>query len=181
MRKSLNLRIAAASVVTAIGVTTLSLVAGGSPAPTISTAPASCLSAQIAVTTGASKSQFGPESKSTKTPIIFTNHGAPCYLWGVPVLRAVNGKKHVAVAPFAQNLSMGEMAVRHLVGTNKSVSTIFTDSVYLSLATCHVVDADGIIVGLLGFVSTTYVKLPMTVCSGLRATSTRLIAPGKAG
>ncbi len=181
MRKSLNLRIAAASVVAAMGATTISLAASGSSLPAKSSAPASCLNAQISVSTGVSKMSFGPELMRTTTPIIFTNHGSPCYLWGVPVLRAVNGKKHVAVAPFAQNLSMGEMAARHLLATNKSVSTIFTDSIYTSLANCHVVDADGLIVGLPGFVSTTYKKLPMTVCSGMRATSTRLIAPGKAG
>ena len=167
MNKSINLKIAAAAVVATLGVSTLSLVASGSSAPAKAGAPKSCVTSQISVSTGSTKMQFGPELRRSTTPIIFTNHASPCYLWGVPVLRAVNGKHHVAVAPFAQNLSMGEMAVRQLVGTNKSVSTIFTDSIYFSLANCHVVDADGLIVGLPGFVSTTYVKLPMTSSASL--------------
>jgi hypothetical protein len=175
------IRLATAVFVAALGVTSVTLAASGSPTSHKSAPPTSCVSSQIKVSTGTTKLQLGPELHRTTTPIIFTNHGVACYIFGTPVLRAVNGPRHVAVANFAKSASMGEMPARHLVATNGTVSTTFTNSLYFSLANCHVVSADGLIVGIPGFVNTTYVPLAMNVCAGMTATSTRLLSPGRAG
>jgi hypothetical protein len=70
---------------------------------------------------------------------------------------------------------MGEMGVRHIVATRGSVTSVYVDAVYFSLATCHPKAVSGLVVSLGSFVKPTYVALAQTTCSGVASSSTRLI------
>ena len=174
-------RFAATATVLAGGVSALFLSPAFSSSPSALGPVNNCTASQLHVTHGPVTAGFMPEGRKLTTPIIFTNSGPACAIWGVPSVQTVVGSNHAAVGGLAKNLSMGEMGVRHVVKTGGTVSAKFTDSVYFSLATCHVTNADGIVVTLGGFSSPSYVAMSMTVCTGVTGTTTQLITAGSAG
>lgn len=139
----------------------------------------SCVSSQITVSHGAPQGTAG----TTYVPIVFTNTGAKCAIWGVPAVQPVAGSAHHAVGPAARSLSMGEMPARHLLAKGRSVSVAFgvVDTGNFTPSTCVARSANGVIVTLDSFVRSTYVHLPITVCTKRSSTTTRLIVAGVNG
>ena len=178
MRTVLSMRVFIASVTMA----TLAVVSAGAASASAGASPIPrCQSSQMRVTHGPVTSTILIEGRRVSTPIIFTNVGARCEIWGTPILQPVVGPTHKLASPPAFNRSIGQMPALHIVATGAAVSTIFIDTLYFSLATCSVTVADGLIVEIPTFVRQTYVALPMTVCAGMTATSTQLIVNGVLG
>ena len=175
MRKyrSAKLGVVAVSIIIAGGSIALYLGAGASSTKNL--AISNCTPGQITVTVGHTRSQFHIEERETLTPVIFTNSGPNCFIWGTPALQVVNGPNHKSVAPAAFNLSIGMFAVRFTLHNGQSVSTTLTNSIKFMLATCKPVAADGLMVTMSPFITPTFVSVSLTVCSGLAATSTQLI------
>jgi hypothetical protein len=171
-------------VLVAAGLSAGSLVAGGtvafSAATTASAAPVkNCVPAQITVTHGAANGAAG----TIYYPIVFTNTGATCAIFGVPAIRPVAGSAHHAVGPLARSLSMGEMPVRHVIAKGQSVSVSFgvTEAGNYSPSTCVMRSASGVVVTLGTFVTSRYVHLPIVVCTKRISITTRLITAGVTG
>lgn len=119
-------------------------------------------------------------------PIVFTDIGAACSVWGVPRVQPVLGgpsRSHLSVGPAARNLSMGEMPVRRVLQTGQSVSDAFgvTESGNYSASTCRAKSAGGVVISLATFVHPTYVALKISVCTKIVSTTTRLIVRGTTG
>jgi hypothetical protein len=171
------------SAVAAVAMAAGGLVAAAGPGATESVASAatvgSCASSQVTVSHGAPQGTAG----TTYVPIIFTNTGAKCAIWGVPAIQPVAGSAHRAVGPLAHSLSMGEMPVRHLLAKGRSVSVAFgvVDTGNFTPSTCVARSANGVIVTLDSFVRPTYVHLPIAVCTKRSSTTTKLIVAGVNG
>jgi hypothetical protein len=161
------------------------LLAGGlfgvAPSMAATTAGAkSCVSTQITVSRGAAQGTAG----TTYYALVFTNTGATaCTLFGVPVIQPVIGPSHRPLGPPARNQSMGEMPAMHALAHGQSVSVAFgvVDTGNYSASTCGPRRARGVVVTLGAFVRPTYVSLPITVCTKLASTTTRLVSPGVTG
>ncbi len=171
-------------VLLAAGLSAVSLVAGVSveisAAATASAATVkNCLPAQITVTHGAANGTAG----TIYYPIIFTNEGASCAIFGVPAIQPVAGRAHHAVGPLARSLSMGEMPARHVIAKGQSVSASFgvTEAGNYTPSTCASRSASGVVVTLGTFVTSRYVQLPITVCTKRASITTRLISAGVSG
>jgi hypothetical protein len=171
-------------VLIAIGVSAGSLVAVGtvalSTATTALAAPVkNCASAQLTVTHGAADGTAG----TIYYPIVFTNTGATCAIFGVPAIQPVTGATHHAVGPLARNLSMGEMPARHVIARGQSVSVAFgvTEAGNYTPSTCLMRSAAGVAVALGTFVPSRYVHLSIVVCTKRASTTTRLISAGVTG
>ena len=138
----------------------------------------SCTPSQIAVSKGAAQGTAG----TTYYPIIFTNTGGTCRLFGVPVIQPVTGPMHTPVGPAARNMSMGQMPAIHTIAKGQSVSVGFgvTDTGNYP-PSCKARNAQGVTVLLGSFVKKTYVKMSISVCTAHSSTTTKLIAPGKNG
>jgi hypothetical protein len=158
-------------------------VAGSSAA---ATSAKSCVSTQITVTRGAARGTAG----TTYYAIVFTNTGShvllnvtSCTLFGVPVIQPVIGASHRALGPAARNESMGEMPAIHTLAMGSSVSVAFgvVDTGNFAASTCGARKARGVVVTLGAFVRPTYLSLPITVCTKLASTTTRLVSPGVTG
>jgi hypothetical protein len=158
--------------------TTSGLLAASQFSSSASSAP-SCRSSRIAVTHGAPQGTAG----TTYIPLRFTNEGAACAIWGVPVIQPVVGASHKPVGPGARNLSTGEMPVRHVVAKGAAVSVAFgvVDTGNYSASACVARSASGVIVTLGSFARATYLHLPITVCTKRWSVTTRLIVPGVSG
>lgn len=139
----------------------------------------SCVPMQIKVTLGTSQGTAG----TIYYPIVFTNTGAACAIWGVPAIQPVVGTGHRSVGPFAHSLSMGMMPARQILATHRSVSVAFgvVDTGNYSPSICGAKPADGVNVLLGSFITKTYVHLPIKVCTKRTSTTTKLLVPGVNG
>jgi len=139
----------------------------------------SCVSAQMVVTHG----QAQGTARTTYIPLVFTNKGRACAIWGVPAVQPVTGAHHSAVGPTARNNSMGEMPVRHVVARGAAVSVDFgvVDTGNYTASSCVARSASGVIVSLGSFIHPTYVHLPITVCARRVSVTTKMIVPGVDG
>ena len=171
------------SVGIAIGMVLASAVTVGTG--TLSAGPASaapvnnCVSSQIKVSHGPAQGTAG----TTYYAVVFTNKGAACAIWGVPTIQAVKGTVHHPIGPLARSLSMGMMPVRQVVAKGHSVSVAIgvTDTGNYTPSKCVPAQADGILVTLGSFVHSTYLHLPISVCTKLPSVTTKLIVPGTTG
>ncbi len=141
-----------------------------------------CASRQITTSLGAPQGTAG----TIYYPIVFTNHGATCAIWGVPAVQpVVGGASHsrVHVGPSARNNSMGQMPVRHVLAPRHQVSAALgvTESGNYSPSTCGPKNAGAIVVSLGTFVPSTSLTLKISVCTKLSSVSTRLIVNGNSG
>lgn len=138
-----------------------------------------CVLAQIKVTHGAADGTAG----TTYYPIVFTNTGATCAIFGVPAIQPVAGSDHHAVGPLARSLSMGEMPVRHVIAKGQSVSVAFgvVETGNYTPSTCVAHSANGVVVTLGSFVTSRFVHLPISVCTKRTSITTRLITSGVTG
>ncbi len=151
-------------------------------AATVKVDPA-CTPAHIRLSLGQSQGAAG----TFYYPIIFTNEGATCTLFGVPSIRA--GLRPVAkrppsyVGPWARNLSMGYYPALHKLLHHQSVSVAFavSDPYNYSASQCHPKAAAGVYVTLGGFAKGFVVIPHLTVCSTLPDLITRLVVPGTSG
>ena len=171
-------------VLVAAGLSVSGLVASGS-LPVIGLMAASaapvknCVPAQIVVTHGASQGTAG----TIYYPLIFTNKAATCAIFGVPAIQPVAGTAHRAVGPMARSLSMGQMPARHVIAKGQSVSVAFgvVETGNYTPSTCVARSASGVIVSMGSFVHSTYVHLPIIVCTKRISITTRLITAGRTG
>lgn len=141
-----------------------------------------CTPAHLKVSVGAAQGTAG----TSYYPIIFTNTGPTCALWGVPAVQpVVGGSSHsrVKVGPLARNLSMGEMPVRQILKSGHSVSDAFgvSESGNYTKSACRAKNAGAIVVSLGNFVNRAYVPLTISVCTKLASTTTKLVVPGTTG
>jgi hypothetical protein len=144
-----------------------------------STAPA-CVSSHILISHGKSLGAAG----TTFVPIVFTNRGAACTIWGVPTINPVtSASPHQKVGPASRNTSMGEMAALHTLQRGQSVSTAFgvADTGNYVATSCHAVRASGVTVTMGTFFRESYIALPITVCTKFSTTTTRLVSAGRNG
>lgn len=139
----------------------------------------SCVPSQITVTHSAAQGTAG----TIYIPLVFTNTGSSCALWGVPTIQPVAGRAHRAVGPLARNLSMGEMPARQVLAKGHAVSVAFgvVETGNFTPSTCVARSADGVVVTLGSFVRSTYVHLPIKVCTKRASTTTKLVVPGVNG
>ncbi len=173
------------SVVVAAGFIAGSLATGGAIpfagalAAASATTVKSCVPAQIKVSHGQAQGTAG----TTYIPIVFTDTGSKCAIWGVPAIHPVAGAAHHAVGPIARNMSMGQMPVRHVLAKGRSVSVAFgvVDTGNYPPSTCVARSASGVIVTLGSFVHSRYLHLPITVCTKRSSTTTRLLVAGVTG
>jgi Domain of unknown function (DUF4232) len=142
------------------------------------TNPPSCVPAQMSVSLGHASGAAG----TIYYPLVFTNHGGECAIWGVPAIQPV-GDARRPVGPRARNASIGEMPMRHVLAHGHVVSVGFgvSETGNYSRATCAPRLARGVVVSLAPFVKPAYVPLVISVCTRLASTSTRLLAPGTTG
>jgi len=142
--------------------------------------PGQCHSAQLTTRIGQANGAAG----TIFYPLVFTNTGPACTIYGVPSVQPVSGSlSHRPLGPTAKNLSMGQMPVRFTVAKGASVSSTFgvSESGNYTPTLCAPANASGIVVTLPGFVSNRYVALPISVCTKLASTSTRLLVRGTQG
>jgi hypothetical protein len=139
---------------------------------------ASCVPAQMRVTHGAAQGTAG----TTYIPLVFTNTGATCALWGVASVQPVLASRR-ALGPAARNQSMGEMPARHVLTRGRSVSVAFgvVETGNFTASSCVAREASGVVVSLASFVRPTYLRLPISVCTKRASTTTRLIVDGSLG
>ncbi len=141
-----------------------------------------CLAGHLSVKIGTPQGTAG----TIYYPIVITNAGPACALWGVPRIQPVVGNamhRRVAVGPAARNVSIGEMPTRHTLAPNHAVSDAFgvTESGNYTPSSCHARNAGGVVVSLGGFIKPTFLALRISVCTKIASTSTRLITPGTTG
>jgi hypothetical protein len=141
-----------------------------------------CTPAHLKVSLGVAQGTAG----TIYYPILFTNTGTICALWGVAKVQPVVGgtsRSHVKVGPPARNVSIGEMPVRHVVKTGHAVSDAYgvTESGNYTKSACLPKNAGAIVVSMGTFVNQVYVALKISVCTKLASTTTRLIVPGTTG
>lgn len=139
---------------------------------------ASCVPGQMRVTNGAAQGTAG----TTYIPLIFTNTGATCAIWGVPSVQPVLASRR-ALGPAARNQSMGEMPIRHVLAKGHSVSVAFgvVETGNYTTSSCVARSASGVVVALVDFVRPTYLHLPISVCTKRASTITHLIVAGSLG
>lgn len=171
-----NWRAVLVVVAVAAGVATPILGAG---AATPRVAVRSCTPSAMSVSRGTSQGAAG----TIYTPLVFTNHGAACAIWGVPSVQPVAGAAHRPVGPAAHNQSMGEMPMRHVLATGRSVSAAFgvVETSNFTPSRCVARHANGVLVSLGGFVRRTFVPMSISVCTTRASTTTRLIIAGVNG
>lgn len=150
---------------------------GGSASASAHDTP-NCRAAQLTLT----RSFRHVADDTTYTALVLTNTGSTCALWGVPAIQAV-GATHRPVGPFARNLSMGEMPLRHVLARGASVSVSFgvTKTASVPASRCHAARAEGVVVALGSFFTGRFLAMPLTVCTASASTTTRLLAPGSRG
>ena len=158
-------------------------LASGAVSRAASAAPAmNCVAAHLHIALGVSQGAAG----TIYHPVVFTNTGPACTIFGVPAIQPVIGEashSRVAVGPAARNMSMGEMPAMHVVKTGTSVSDAFAvvETGNFTPSACRPKNAGAIVVTLGNFVHDAYVTLKISVCTKRSSTSTRLIAPGTTG
>ena len=164
-----------ALVVAAAGITipTESVVASADTAQNL------CTAGQIHVSLG----RFQGTAEATVVPLIFTNTGSTCTIYGVPAVQPVADAVRLRpVGPPAHNDSMAMYPALHQLRKGQSVSALlrFTETGNYSVGTCKPAAIGGLVVSLLN-VSHHYVRFPQTVCTALPSVATRLIGSGTQG
>jgi len=157
----------------------LAMPASASPAPSrLGAEVPNCHAAQLRISWGPAQGAAGTSYR----PLIFTNTGARCALWGVPAIQPLR-RNASAAGPPARNESMGQMPVRHFLSRGQSASSAigFTDTLNYAPATCGPVQVAATTVSLGGLVPATTIKLATVVCAKLSSVSTRLLAAGRQG
>lgn len=150
----------------------------GASAATVTT----CSPAHLTVSVGTSEGAAG----TIYYPVVFTNRGAACAIWGVPAVQpVVGGTAHsrVDVGPRARNDSLGQMPVRHVLAARHQVSAGIgvTESGNYPVGMCEPKNAGAIVVSLGTFLPPTSLTLKISVCTKLSSVSTRLIVNGNTG
>ena len=141
-----------------------------------------CLSSHLRLSFGAAEGAAG----TIFIPLVVTNLGPACAMWGVPAIQPVvldRARHVVAVGPRARNNSIGQMPVRHVVAHGRSLSDAVgvTETGNYTPSTCRPRNTSGIVVSLGGFIRHAYLPLKVSVCTRLASTTTRLLVPGKTG
>jgi len=171
------------SVIVAVGLVASALATGGTVLVGTTAASAasakSCVASQIKVTHGPRDGVAG----TIYFPIIFTNTGATCTIYGAPAIQPVTGSTHRVVGPSASSEAIGLKQPRHTLAKGHSVSSAYgvVATGNFSAKTCVAQKVSGVLVKLGSIVPSTYVSLPITVCSKRSSTTTRLIATGVTG
>ncbi len=139
---------------------------------------AACTPAQMRVTLGPANGAAG----TIYYPIVFTNVGGTCAIWGVPTVQPVAARRH-RVGPPALSMSRGMMPARHVLTHGRAVSDPFgaAETGNYPASLCGARRASGVVVTLAPFVRSTYVRLPISVCTRQASTRTALIVPGRTG
>lgn len=142
-------------------------------------APAPCAPAQISLHHGTPNGAAG----TTYIPLVFTNRGSSCVLWGVPTIQPVRPRTRRPLGPIAHNLSIGEMPARHVLARGESVSAAMgvTDTANFPVALCAPSRAGGVVVSLGDFVHSRFVRVSISVCARRSSVTTRLLVPGTSG
>ncbi|HEY5265271.1 MAG TPA: DUF4232 domain-containing protein [Acidimicrobiales bacterium] len=172
-----------ASALAVLGLVVTGFVVGGpallSATPASAATAKACKPTHIKVSHGHSDGTAG----TIYYPIVFTNTGATCTLFGIPELQPVTDSTKKTVGPISRNLSVGEMAAMHTLAKGQSVSDAFgvVETGNYTASTCVARKAQGVLVTLGSFVISRYVVLPITVCTKRASTTTRLVAPGVTG
>ena len=141
-----------------------------------------CVSAQLRVSLATPQGAAG----TIYVPVVITNTGRACQIWGVPAIQPVvvtTARRFTPVGPRARNTSIGQMPVRHVVAKGKSLRDAVgvTETGNYPPSTCRARNATGVVVSLGGFLTGVYVPLKISVCTRLASTTTRLIAAGTTG
>ena len=173
------------TVVAAAGVTLATFALGSSVAapigatPTPRVAVGNCQPAQLHLSIGRANGAAG----TIYYPIIFTNRGAACWIWGVPGVQAVVGALRHPQGPPATNVNIGEMPARHELrhGAAVSVALGVAESGNYPVATCRPRNASGVRVTLAPFIHPTYLALRISVCTRVASTHTQLLVAGRTG
>ena len=174
------------STMIAVAGVTLAALAFGSPVatpagatPTPRAVTADCTPAQLRLSVGRANGAAG----TIYYPIIFTNRGAACWIWGVPGVQAVVGTTHHPQGPPAKNENIGEMPARHELRHGAAVSAAFgvAESGNFPVATCRPRNASGVRVTLAPFIHPTYLALRISVCTRRTSTYTQLLVAGRTG
>jgi len=152
--------------------------ATGASASTVKT----CTSALLSVSLGTSEGAAG----TIYYPVVFTNRGAACAIWGVPAVQpVVGGASHsrIDVGPRARNDSLGQMPVRHVLAAHHQVSAGMgvAESGNYPVGLCEPENAGAIVVSLGTFLPPTNLTLKISVCTKVSSVSTRLIVSGNTG
>ncbi len=139
----------------------------------------SCVSAQLVVHVGRPSGAAG----TIYHPLILTNRGGTCVLWGVPVIQPVAGPAGRPVGPAARNASIGQMPARHVLGRGASVADAFGVSEVGNYppARCRAARAWGVVISLRPFLAPRRVRLTSAVCTRQASTTTRMVTPGVTG
>ncbi|HEY5121251.1 MAG TPA: DUF4232 domain-containing protein [Acidimicrobiales bacterium] len=174
-----TLRILASAGLLASG---LAVASGTLGAAGAAVAVKNCAPAHLKVSVGVAQGTAG----TIYYPILFTNTGPTCALWGVPKVQpVVGGTSHsrVKVGPPARNVSIGQMPVRRVVKTGHAVSDAYgvSESGNYTPSACLPKNANAIVVSMGTFVNQVYVPLKISVCTKLASTTTRLIVLGTTG
>ena len=170
-------RLAALAGAGSLALATGLVVAGTGPVAA-STAVPSCRPAQVRVTTGVAEGAAG----TIYVPLVFTDRGAACAIWGVPSVQAVTAG-HRPVGPPARNDSIGQMPARHVLRRGQSVASAFgvAETGNYPAALCHARRAWGVRVRLGSFAGPAYVRLAVSVCTSQASTHVQLVVPGRTG
>ncbi len=139
---------------------------------------ARCTSAQLRVSIGRANGAAG----TIYYPIVFTNEGARCAIWGVPSVQPV-GVGRRPVGPPATNASVGQMPRHLVVGLRQSVSAGFgvAETGNYPAARCGARSIVGVRISVAGFVGTTVRPLRTSVCTRVASTHTQLLVAGTSG
>lgn len=161
------------------GLTTLGLSGPSGATTTARAAGANCRPAQLRVSIGRPNGAAG----TIYYPIVFTNRGGACWLWGVPSVQPVVGAGHHPLGPPAANASIGEMPARHQLLHGGAVSDGFgvAETGNYPPARCRARNASGVLVSLSPFVRPTYLALRISVCTRLASTHIQLLVAGRTG
>ncbi|MDE3008541.1 MAG: DUF4232 domain-containing protein [Acidobacteriota bacterium] len=151
---------------------------GSSSAVGATTTP-NCVAAQLRLTKGQPQGTAG----TTYVPLIITNAGRACAIWGVAAVQPVSGAARRAVGPLARNTAMGEMPVRHVLAKGASVSDAFgvVETGNYPASSCVARRASGVEVSLGSFLTKRYLAMAISVCTKRASTTTRLLAAGTQG
>ncbi|MHB1906798.1 MAG: DUF4232 domain-containing protein [Acidimicrobiales bacterium] len=160
--------LAAASTVVVAGP---SGVAAGAAVPT-------CRPSQVRITTGVAEGAAG----TIYVPLVFTNRGTTCTIWGVPSVQAVT-PTHRPVGPPARNDSIGQMPALHVLRRGQSVASALgvVETGNYPVDRCHARHAWGVRVRLGSLAGPAFVKLGISVCTSRASTSVRLVVAGRTG
>ncbi len=137
-----------------------------------------CRPSQVRITTGVSEGAAG----TIYVPLVFTNRGATCTIWGVPSVQPVTLTHH-PVGPPARNDSIGLMPALHVVRHGQSVASALgvAETGNYPVARCHARRAWGVRVRLGSLAGPAVVKLGISVCTSQASTSVQLVVPGRTG